>query len=95
MKPELQDKLIRKFPMIFATRYADMSRTVMCWGFDCNDGWFDLLYLACLGIKEEYKRITPWYKRLYHLACFWFIPRWNKFINKQPEWMYKTYKQTK
>lgn len=92
MTPELEDKLIRRFPMVFASRYADMSRTCMCWGMSCGDGWYEAIYLACLGIEEEYNKYYPWYKRLWHRLSFHIIPRWNKFISHQPEWMYKTYK---
>jgi len=89
MTPELENKLIKQFPMIFADRYASMTHTCMCWGMECGDGWYDIIYLACLGIKEEYKKMYPWYVRVYHRLAFEFIPRWNAFISKQPEWMYK------
>lgn len=87
MKPELENKLIKRFPMIFADRYADMSRSCMVWGMECGDGWYDIIYLACLGIEEEYKKMYPLYKRLYHRIAFEFIPRWNRLISKQPGWM--------
>lgn len=90
MTPELEHKLIKRFPMIFADRYADMSQTCMCWGVTCGDGWYDILYLVCLGIEEEYNKLYPWYKRIYHRLAFEFVPRWNRFISKQPEWMMKT-----
>lgn len=95
MSPEKDNKLTNKFWMIFASRYMDMTRTCMYWGFECEDGWYDLLYLACLGIREEYKKITPLYKQLYHYMSVLFIPRWNKLISKQPDWMYKTIGQGK
>jgi len=89
MNSELDNKLMKRFPFIFADRYASMERTCMCWGFSCGDGWFDLLYLACLGIEEEYRKTYSWYERLYHSLCFHILPKWNRFISKQPEWMCK------
>lgn len=90
MTPAIEHKLIKRFPMIFADVYADMTRTNMCWGIACGDGWYDILYVTCLGIEEEYNKIYPWYKKLYHRAAYYFIPRWNRLIDKQPEWMMKT-----
>lgn len=35
--------LTRKFPHLFASRYADMRETAMCWGFDCGNGWYRII----------------------------------------------------
>jgi len=52
MKSELDKTLCERYPKIFADRYADMTQTAMCWGFDCGDGWFNLLDQLCAQIQS-------------------------------------------
>lgn len=52
MNKELDDKLCKKYPKIFADRYASMQTTCMCWGFDCNDGWYWLIDNLCNTIQN-------------------------------------------
>jgi hypothetical protein len=40
---ELDKLLCRKFPGIFRDRYESESRTIMCRGFEHDDGWFEIL----------------------------------------------------
>lgn len=65
MNKELDEKLVKTFPNLYAKRYASMQETCMCWGFDCDDGWFDIIWelsekLEKLGgvvasqVKEKY-----------------------------------------
>ena len=44
MKKELDKKLIEAFPLLYRDRHASMRTTAMCWGFSCNDGWFDIIW---------------------------------------------------
>ena len=44
MKRELDEKLVKAFPLLYADRGADKRTTAMCWGFSCNDGWFDIIW---------------------------------------------------
>lgn len=53
MRPELDQKLVRKYPKIFAQRHLPPSQTAMCWGFDCGDGWYDLLDTLCETIQDH------------------------------------------
>jgi hypothetical protein len=39
MKKELDEALVRDFPLCFSDRHAGMRTTLMCWGFECGDGW--------------------------------------------------------
>ena len=43
MKQELDELLCKKYPAMMVNRYKDMKETCMCWGFDCGDGWFNIL----------------------------------------------------
>ena len=39
MSPELTQKLLDKYPKLFSSKQF--------WGFECGDGWFDLLDYLC------------------------------------------------
>ena len=39
MSPELQKELVEKYPKLFSSKQF--------WGFECGDGWFDLLDYLC------------------------------------------------
>ena len=53
MRKELDELLCTKYPKIFVNRHADMTTTAMCWGFDCGDGWFDILNQLCANIQDH------------------------------------------
>lgn len=53
MKTEYDKELCKKYPAIFCNRYADMSKTAMCWGFDCGDGWYLLINTLCANIQNH------------------------------------------
>jgi len=52
LKKELDEQLCKKYPKLFANRNADMQTTAMCWGFECGDGWFDLIDELCWNIQS-------------------------------------------
>ena len=54
MRKDLDDALCAKYPLIFRDRHGDMRRTLMCWGFDVGDGWFDLLDATCALLYHPY-----------------------------------------
>jgi hypothetical protein len=64
MKPELDKQLCERYPKIFADRYADMTVTAMCWGFECNDGWYNILDQLCCQIQHY----TDWRQNQYNNA---------------------------
>jgi hypothetical protein len=43
MKQELDALLCEKYPKMMVNRDKPMTETAMCWGFDCGDGWFQIL----------------------------------------------------
>jgi hypothetical protein len=42
MTPELDQKLVKDFPLLYTQRDWSMSHTLMCWGFP-EDGWEPLI----------------------------------------------------
>jgi hypothetical protein len=53
MRAELDIALCDKYPKLFANRFADMNSTAMCWGFECGDGWYDLIDCLCCSIQSH------------------------------------------
>jgi len=53
MNERLDQRLVEKYPKIFANRYADMKTTAMCWGFEHGDGWYDIIDSLCANIQNH------------------------------------------
>lgn len=51
MSPEKEAVLIKKFPHLFRDHTAPLTQSLMAFGFECNDGWYDLLYEAASKIE--------------------------------------------
>ena len=51
MRQELDHELCEKYPKIFRDRHAPMTQTAMCWGFDCGDGWYNIINTLCSQIQ--------------------------------------------
>jgi hypothetical protein len=43
MKQELDEYLCKVYPKMMVNRNKNMQETCMCWGFECGDGWFQIL----------------------------------------------------
>ncbi len=52
MREELDEQLCKKYPLIFKNRHGDMKETLMCWGFECGDGWYQILDSLCGNIQH-------------------------------------------
>jgi hypothetical protein len=53
MKQELDEQLCARYPKIFVNRHADMRTTAMCWGFECGDGWYNIIDRLCGNIQSH------------------------------------------
>lgn len=53
MKSELDKLLCDRYPKIFDLRGSSVERCAMGWGFECGDGWFDLLDELCTQIQKR------------------------------------------
>ena len=51
MKQALQEKLFADFPKMFRQKDLPKTETCMCWGIDCPDEWFDIIYAVCETIQ--------------------------------------------
>jgi len=54
MKKELEDKFVERWPKWFDVK-GDLRHTLMGFGFECGDGWFDLLWNLC----EKLDSVVP------------------------------------
>lgn len=43
MKQELDKLLCERYPKMMVNREKSMRETCMCWGFECGEGWFNIL----------------------------------------------------
>lgn len=43
MSPELERRLREKYPKLYAGCAQPPAKSLMAFGFECDDGWFDLL----------------------------------------------------
>ena len=53
MRKELDEALCAKYPDIFRDRNGDMRTTAMCWGFECGDGWYNIIDAVCAMIQNH------------------------------------------
>lgn len=58
MKQELDEKLCRRYPNLYRDRHADPKITLMCWGFECGDGWFILIDVISDLMTKHNSEIT-------------------------------------
>lgn len=62
MKQKLDEQLCKDFPLLFKDRTGNMQNTVMCWGFECSDGWEPLIREASEKLEpliEQYIKDNP------------------------------------
>lgn len=72
MKVELEKKLFKKYPKIFAQKELPMNQTLMCWGIECPDSWYWIIDNLCHSIQEyvdsrngnKYKKKDIWIIKL-------------------------------
>lgn len=66
MTEEKDQALCQKYPQIFRDRQGDMRETLMCFGFECGDGWYDIIDALCGTIQNHlnWKRSCAEFKAL-------------------------------
>jgi|CXWL01.1.fsa_nt_gi hypothetical protein len=53
MDKELQKKLMSSFPTI----YGNLDGPILSWGFECGNGWFELLFELSSRIESELRKV--------------------------------------
>ncbi len=57
MRKELDDYLVKRYPQLFKERNASRRESCMAYGFQCGDGWFNLLNMLCESINNHIKNL--------------------------------------
>lgn len=52
MNKKNTNKLYKSFPYLYRGRTKPISESSMSWGFQCDDGWFDLIFELSSQIEE-------------------------------------------
>ena len=53
MSPEKTKQLYEKYPKIFIQKDLEIRQSAMPWGFECSDGWYDLIDRLCSEIQAH------------------------------------------
>lgn len=53
MSPKLEEKLVSKYPDLFVGNKKTPQESLMAFGCECNDGWFDILDSLCHDIQQH------------------------------------------
>lgn len=56
MTPENTAKLYQAFPLLYRGKDKSIQESCMSWGFECHDGWFDLIWNLSHAIEESARR---------------------------------------
>ena len=44
LTPDLTENLYAAFPLLYRNRHKHTDESSMAWGFECGDGWYQLLF---------------------------------------------------
>jgi hypothetical protein len=64
MRRELDETLCAKYPLIFKDRNENMMHTAMCWGFECGDGWYNIIDTLCSLLTSDYRQAQSRYESI-------------------------------
>ena len=78
MSPELTQRLLERFPILYQDYHSSMTQSAMCWGFDHDDGWFEIIWQLSLTIEEELNYSCL--QERWFLLKKEFFRRWNRFV---------------
>jgi hypothetical protein len=81
---ELDKKLVNNFPLLYSDRHASMQDTCMCWGFDCGDGWFDIIWDLSSKLEPLIQKLVDDNPKLSCAVCGCSKERHYAWITKTP-----------
>jgi len=64
VRKELDEALCAKYPLIFRDRHENMQVTAMCWGFECGDGWYNIIDILCGLLTSDYRQAKSRYESI-------------------------------
>jgi len=60
-------RLFADFPEFFKHR-DDPRSSLMCFGFECGDGWYDLIYSLCEAVERELQAIPEYAQQSFYVV---------------------------
>lgn len=57
MSPELEEKIVLDFPDLFKGMSKPVSESLMSFGFEHSDGWYNIIHAMCNAIDSYLKRL--------------------------------------
>ena len=58
MKESLDQQLCKDYPLLFVNRNKSMMESCMYWGFECGDGWYNIINLLCKNIQGHIDHVN-------------------------------------
>lgn len=89
MDTELEKKLCKRFPLLFRGRHLSLKQNLMSFGIETGNGWYTLIYTACLGLEEETNKLYSWWYLKLYTPIKMFEEAWNTLIRKTPKTLQK------
>lgn len=72
-------KLIKKFPRMFRGVNKSPRESLMCFGFECGDGWYNLIKNLCKKLEKIDPDIEVFQvKEKFGGLRFYFAPAWDE-----------------
>lgn len=62
MNKELDEALCAKYPLIFKNRHGSPQETLMCFGFEVHDGWYNIIDTLCFLLTSDYRQAKNSYE---------------------------------
>jgi hypothetical protein len=67
MRQDLDQLLCEKYPKMMINRNKPMQETCMCWGFECGNGWYNILNQLMGNIQHH----IDWKEKQHNWAIEW------------------------
>lgn len=53
MKANLENQILLRCPIIYRGRHLGPQHNLMCFGFECGDGWYQIIYDLSVSIETQ------------------------------------------
>lgn len=80
-----QDKLYKDFSYLYRGRKLSLRHSLMGFGFECGEGWKDILEVLSILIMDEIKKQDKLWKIRPYLITV--VGAWNTLMRLQPKWL--------
>ena len=58
MNEKLENFLCKEYTILYKQRNLPMNQTCMCWGFECQNGWYDIINELSYELEEINKTLV-------------------------------------